>query len=76
MDIKQLDLVLHKLWTKAVDAPAYDKKEWIKLERGIHEIASQSTNSAGGGSIAGHLIDLFNNGGTVQDMMNYLNTRR
>ena len=44
MELKQVNLLMNKLWTKAVGMPVYDKKEWIKLERGIQEIASKQAD--------------------------------
>ena len=30
--------LLHRLWTKAVGTPGYDKREWLQLERVVLEI--------------------------------------
>jgi len=34
---KEMDLLLHKLWTKAVGTEDYNKQEWLLLERMIWE---------------------------------------
>ena len=34
---KEIDLLLHKLWTKAVGTESYNKQEWLLLERMIWE---------------------------------------
>jgi hypothetical protein len=36
------DAPLHALWTKAVGTPDYDKSQWIKLERIIHELKHEN----------------------------------
>lgn len=30
------DTILHRLWTKAVGTPDYDKEEWMELEKLVH----------------------------------------
>jgi hypothetical protein len=32
---RKADAILHRLWTKAVDAPGYNKEEWLNLEKVI-----------------------------------------
>ena len=34
----ELDATLHRLWTRAVGTPEYDKEEWKSLERGIYAL--------------------------------------
>lgn len=40
------------------------------------EVRHLSNKSSKEDNIAAHLTEMFRNGGTVRDMMNYLNTRR
>ena len=37
MDKYKIDILMHRLWTKAVGTRGYEKKEWIELERAIWE---------------------------------------
>lgn len=38
----ELNALFHRLWTKAVGQPGYDKAEWLKLEKLIGQLSSSN----------------------------------
>jgi len=44
MDRNKIDILMHRLWTKAVGTKGYEKKEWIELERAIWETPALKLN--------------------------------
>ena len=36
--LQEAHRLFHLLWSKAYDAPAYDKREWLRLEALLHQL--------------------------------------
>ena len=36
--LQEAHRLFHLLWSKAYDAPAYDKGEWLRLEALLHQL--------------------------------------
>jgi len=44
-DFAEADLLMHRLWTRAVGTPEYNKREWQSLEAAILKLARRSAPS-------------------------------
>lgn len=36
--LQEAHRLFHLLWSKAYDAPAYDKREWLRFEALLHQL--------------------------------------